>query len=321
MNKLVKLVVFVCLIGLAACQSFSATTTPVPTQVNSAARSKVIGNSVEAAVTTAPGSAFTQTPFPTLTAIIPPTPTATPERVCTEAHGRIVPGAINSDLLDDPLNFEVYLPPCYDASGKTRYPMLILMHGMNNNESQWLRMDVNGIADSLIVSKQVVPFIIVLPREDDTYAYVGNSSFPDAIVNVLIPWVDSHYATCTDRICRAIGGLSRGSGWALRLGLLNWELFGSIGAHSISPFYGDATRLTDWINQIPVDEWPRLYMDIGEDDMVLQEGKEIDSILASLNFDHEWIISEGGHNEDYWHSHLKDYLLWYAEPWALLKIK
>jgi enterochelin esterase-like enzyme len=264
---------------------------------------------------------LTQAPKATLVTPIQPTNTATPERVCTELHGKIVPGQINSDLLDDPLNIEVYLPPCYDASGAISYPMLILMHGMNNNESQWLRMDVNGVADSLILSKQVVPFIIVLPREDDTYAYVGDSSFPDAIVNVLIPWMDSHYATCTDRICRAIGGLSRGSGWALRLGLTNWELFGSIGAHSISPFYGDANRLPDWINQIPADSLPRLYMDIGKDDMVLQEGMDIDSILTSVKYEHEWIISEGGHNEDYWHSHLKDYLLWYAEPWAQLKKK
>lgn len=319
MNKLIKLVVFVCLIGLAACQSFSTTPPPVSTQVNSATRSKVIGNSVEAAVTPAPGSVFTQTPLPALTATLRPSSTSTPEPVCSEPHGKIVPGAINSSQLDDPLNFEVYLPPCYDASGATHYPMLILMHGMNNNESQWLRMDVNGIADSLILTKQVVPFIIVLPREDDTYAYAGSSSFPDAIVNVLIPWIDAHYATCTDRVCRAIGGLSRGSGWALRLGLTNWETFGAIGAHSISPFYGDADRLSDWINQIPTDEWPRLYMDIGKDDMVLQGGEDIDSLLSSINFDHEWIISDGGHNEDYWHTHLKDYLLWYAEPWSGLE--
>ena len=45
----------------------------------------------------------------------------------------------------------------------------------------------------------------------------------------LVPYVDTHYNTCAERDCRAIGGLSRGAQWALRIGLAEWQTFGAIG--------------------------------------------------------------------------------------------
>lgn len=255
---------------------------------------------IPARITTIQAKDITPTPF---------------EKECEEKQGKITPIQLKSDLLDAPLIFKIYLPPCYNPKSQVHYPVLILLHGMYNDENQWIRLGVNGIADSLIVSKKVKPFLIVLPREDDTLENPNESNYPNAIINVLIPWLDNHYATCKERECWAIGGLSRGSGWALRMGLTNWPFFGSIGAHSIAPFYGDPNRFPDWINNIPVSQRPRLYLDIGSSDEALQGGRDFDSLLSSKNFAHEWHIFEGYHIEEYWHSHLMDYLIWYAQPW------
>ena len=111
----------------------------------------------------------------------------------------------------------------------------------------------------LISSGEEPPFLIVLPNEVNNTVAVDDTGFGNAVVNDLVPWIDQHYATCSDRMCRAIGGLSRGSGWALRLGLIHWQIFGAIGSHSISPFEGDYYLAPGWLQAITAATTAPLY--------------------------------------------------------------
>jgi enterochelin esterase-like enzyme len=250
------------------------------------------------------------TPTSTPTATVSPTPVA-----CTETVGTVVAGQIATDLLPAPMNFRVYLPPCYSDSPSVRYPVLYMLHGMNNNDEQWIRIGATKAADILISTGQAPPFLIVMPQEDNWAVDADDTNYGKALVTALMPWIDQHYPTCADRLCRAIGGLSRGSGWAIRLGFTYPDMFSSIGAHSLSPFYGDYDDLPNWLGAIPAASAPRLYIDIGNADISLGFAKLFEGQITKLNFAHEWHIFDGGHNEAYWSAHVMDYLKWYTQPW------
>lgn len=260
----------------------------------------------------------TYTPAPTLTPVLvrsaTPTLTATPEK-CQESQGRIEQQQIKSDLLPAALAFLVYLPPCYSSNPSIRYPVLYFLHGMHADDTQWIRIGATSTADQLISSGEEPPFLIVMPDEVNNTVDVDDTGFGNALVKDLVPWIDKNYATCTESVCRAIGGLSRGSGWALRLGLINWQIFGAIGSHSISPFDGDYYLVPGWLKAIPAGQLPRLYIDIGTYDVSLPNAILFEGLFTKYNVPHEWNQFVGYHNEDYWHAHVADYLRWYGLAW------
>ncbi len=268
----------------------------------------------KATVTATPTATSAETLTPTRQSSPTPTLTATHPK-CTESQGKIERHQINSSLLPAPLAFLVYLPPCYTSKPATRYPVLYFLHGMHSDDTQWVRIGATTTADQLISSKQAPPFLIVMPNEVNNTVDVDDTGFGNAVVTELVPWIDQNYATCTDSVCRAIGGLSRGSGWALRLGLMNWQVFGAIGSHSISPFDGDYYLVPGWLKAIQPGQLPRLYIDMGTYDISLQNAIQMEALFTKDNVPHEWHQFVGYHNEDYWHAHVADYLRWYALAW------
>jgi enterochelin esterase-like enzyme len=234
-------------------------------------------------------------------------------RSCQENAGLVEPYQISHG--GEELTGRIYTPPCYGSDRELLYPVLYLLHGATETDLQWQELGIAAEADRLIAEGEIAPLIIVLPREL-TWVAVPENTFGDSLVQELVPWVDMEYRTLPDREFRAIGGLSRGGNWAVRIGLLHWGLFGSIGAHSTPLFYGDLERLPDWIELIPVGWKPRLYLDIGKDDNNLAVSRKLDALLTRLDYPHEWHLNPGLHNAAYWQGHLADYLLWYNDGWA-----
>ena len=213
-----------------------------------------------------------------------------------------------------PQEFRIYLPPCYDEKTKERYAVLYLLHGQTYTDDQWVRLGAVDAANALIRSGQASPFIIVFP--DDRYWNLPpGPSFGQRLVEELIPHVDSTYRTLPDRSHRAIGGLSRGAGWALRLGLTEWKLFGSIGLHSLAVLQGDASEIKDWLADIPPSARPQVFMDIGEDDPEISMARRVESQFNEYGLTHEWHLYSGAHTEEYWSAHVEEYIEWYAKGW------
>jgi enterochelin esterase-like enzyme len=260
----------------------------------------------------------TPTPFapdePTATLTPAATPTNTPPP-CETMGGQVIEYAVEHDDLIDPLVFRVYEPPCYGKANYGDFPVLYLLHGQTYTDAQWQRLGIAETADQLIADGLIRPYLIVMPLEHDTFADIYKSEFSQSMLEILIPWIDILYDTCADRHCRAIGGLSRGGAWAVHLGFSNWQLFGSIGAHSTPPFNGDLYRLTGWVEAIPPEQLPRVYLDIGRSDIFRPYAAELDATLTALQVPHEWVIPDGEHNEDYWQANLKSYLQWYGLGW------
>src|SRR5262249_39183806 len=148
------------------------------------------------------------------------------------------------DTAKPPQLFLIYLPPCYDQEVNQRYPVLYLLHGQTYIDDQWVRLGAPQAANQLILAGRVAPFIIVFP--DDRYWNLPEGDgFGDRLLNLVMPYVDSHYRTLTDRTSRAIGGLSRGGGWAVHLMFRNVYLFGTVGLHSPAIFEQDGPYLAD----------------------------------------------------------------------------
>lgn len=131
----------------------------------------------------------------------------------------------------------------------------------------------------------------------------------------LIPYIDGTYRTKTDRLYRAIGGLSRGGAWAMHLGISQWQYFGAIGSHSSFYFYGEEYQTKHWFEQIPPEAIPRIFVDIGKDDFLKEPNQQLEEMLLLFDIPHERYIYPGRHEEIYWQAHVEQYLLWYTSAW------
>jgi enterochelin esterase-like enzyme len=263
----------------------------------------------------------TATVTPTTKLIL--SPTATPLQltatatiaVCSDQKGKIKDYSITSKTLGKPVAIKVYTPPCYDTTQK--YPVLYMLHGMTFLDDQWVRIGITDAADKLIEAKEISPLIIVMPQEDSSMLDAAVSKYGDALINDVIPWVDGNLAACTDRACRAIGGLSRGGNWAVRLGLSYPDKFAAIGAHSAPLFVGDLDRLGYWVRQISSpDQVPAIYIDAGKSDEDIIDILNFDAELKRLHVVHEFNEFDGLHDETYWSAHVEEYLRWYASVFA-----
>jgi enterochelin esterase-like enzyme len=213
-----------------------------------------------------------------------------------------------------PQEFYVYLPPCYDENTKTHYPVLYLLHGQTYTYDQWIRLGAVNTLDRLIHSGEIEPFIVVFP--DDRYWNIPfGTGFGQRLIEDIIPYIDSTYRTIPERDQRAIGGLSRGAGWALRLGLTRWDLFSVIGLHSLAVLQGDGSKIERWVTNVPPDAPPGIFMDIGNRDPELTMARFVETTLNENDLSHEWHLYHGAHTEEYWRAHVEEYIRWYAEQW------
>ena len=137
----------------------------------------------------------------------------------------------------------VYLPPKFDASKK--YPVLYLLHGIGGDEREWLQGVPNIIMDNLYADGKAKDMIIVMPngraQENDRAegnVYAGSQAFADFefdLLGSLIPFIEGKYNVYSDKMHRAIAGLSMGGGQSLNFGLAHMDVFAFVGGFSSAP--------------------------------------------------------------------------------------
>jgi enterochelin esterase-like enzyme len=301
----------------AGCSAPAYTGGEIASQPDTSARPDPIQPTARPNPTLTPTARPTQSPTITVppTSRVSPTTTLTPAALaCWQQGGHIENGSLPNKWVSLPLEYSVYLPPCYAEQSERRYPVLYLIHGLGYTNDQWVRLGADGTADRLIASGELSPFIIVMPR-DMLGIRPTRDGFGQALIEDLVPYIDQHYRTLPDRAYRAIGGLSRGAAWAIHLGLQHWEIFGAIGAHSLPMFWTDIPHLRAWLDAIPDESMPRIFMDIGDKDYSIQSTLWVESVLAEKNIPHEWHLFPGYHVEDYWQAHVELYLRFYARDW------
>ncbi len=264
----------------------------------------------------APGSAAqaesTQTPLPSPT-ITPPLHTAAitaspTDLPCAQQPGTVIRGQIADPSLPRYFPFRIYLPACYDEDNGQSYPSLYMLHGLVKDDSQWDLLGIDETADRMIANGDSPPFIVVMPF------HATGIDIETALVDVLVPYIDEHYHTNTDPDFRSIGGLSRGGGLALRIGLKNPDIFHSIGLHSPANV-SSLPYLTNWVDQIPVEVQMHVWIDIGDRDPLLESTQLLITWLEELGLDPQTSINIGFHDNNYWSQHIENYLTWYIGTW------
>jgi enterochelin esterase-like enzyme len=268
----------------------------------------------------------TDLPEPTGTALptetVTESPTSIPHHSPTPTaiscqSGEIESQRLKSELLEAPLKYLVYLPPCYDLQTDRDYPVIYLFHGQTYSNTHWIDLGAVEIANRLISDGELAPFLMVFPYDRDHYDPPTINPFGEAVLTDLIPTIDQTYRTIPDRQHRAIGGISRGGNWAAHLGLQHPEMFGAIGLHSTPIFSTDTNpEIIDWLEVIPIDTFPRLFIDAGKNDRWLQFTLDFVDLIDQANLPHEWHLYPGFHEDVYWQAHLEQYIRWYAAPWS-----
>lgn len=250
-----------------------------------------------------PKTMTTPTPLETQTMV----PTGeSPE--CNDQTGSVISEVIETSIPSQFLTFYIYLPPCYAEDIDRDYPTLYMLHGIQADASQWIDLGISDLSDSLISGGRVEPFIVVMPWQKT------GIDVEVVLIEELVPYIDETYRSRPQPIWRSIGGLSRGGGSALRIGLKHPDVFRTIGLHSPATFY-DAVYVSLWIREISKEEIPRIWIDIGNEDSLRDATLELIALLDELGVPYTSLLPEGDHSPAYWSAHLKEYLLWYALQW------
>jgi hypothetical protein len=99
----------------------------------------------------------------------------------------------------------------------------------------------------------------------------------------------------------------------MRIGLIYWQTFGVIGAHSFAPFRGDFNAAPFWIKAILPEKLPHIWIDVGDSDFIADAARVWKDRLDDYQVPNEWHVLHGFHNENYWSENVGVYLKWYAD--------
>jgi enterochelin esterase-like enzyme len=128
----------------------------------------------------------------------------------------------------------VYLPDGYkDAPG--RFPAVYLLHGAGGKETDWVyKGGARETLDGLIRRALIAPVVVVMPEGGSTWWTDGAvDKAGTALIEELIPFVESKYKVSSERAQRGIAGLSMGGYGSLNLALRHPDKFCAAGM--ISP--------------------------------------------------------------------------------------
>ena len=255
--------------------------------------------------------------------------------------GRVYNLTMPSTLMQGDRNYSVYLPEGYETDTLRRYPVLYLLHGLGNtNTNGWVeRGNVEAIANRVIAEGRACPMVIIMPDAGtDGPGYFNREGWPyeDYFFQELIPYMESHYRILPDAMHRAISGLSMGGGGTLVYALRHPELFAA--ACPLSALVTFPTRSNNdsgWMDKYPqVRAWAtsamqpenapldlirnatpeqlsaisrvRWYIDCGDDDYLYEGNLALYMLLREKQIPFQYRMRDGAHNWLYWQSALPD---------------
>ncbi|MES1166358.1 MAG: alpha/beta hydrolase-fold protein [Pseudomonadota bacterium] len=232
-------------------------------------------------------------------------------------HGTIEINWQRSAVLDGAMRVVwVYTPPGYTAAAGARYPVLYLLHGINDRPAGWIDAgNLNFIADNLIAEKKMAPMILVLPVGHalpfGQPSSANTPAFEEYLLRDVMPLVEARYRVAAGRENRAIAGFSMGAEQSLHVFFNHPDLFASLGAFSPAGFpaleTAHAAILAD-----PADTNAKirlLWIGCGRQDAGHFAGSQrIADVLAAHQIRHVWHPTEGVHNYTLLREYLAEFL-------------
>jgi enterochelin esterase family protein len=191
----------------------------------------------------------------------------------------------------------VYTPPGFNATGKTKYPVLYLIHGGSDTEETWTKVGrANLIADNLIAQGKAKPMIIVMPYGNVRPKPMAD--FTKDVISDIIPFIEANYPVIKESGGRAIAGFSVGGGQTLNIGFTNTDKFSYI--CSYAPYTATdefKKNFTNWSPDAPrINEQLKLFtISVGTGDFLYESVKENIAMFKEKNIKVEPFIVPGGH--------------------------
>ncbi len=198
----------------------------------------------------------------------------------------------------------VWLPPCYEARGRTRYPVLYLNDGQNLFDPATAFAGVAwrvGETAALLIGAQKIPALIIVgvdnTRENRIREYIPYRSadppvprplgarYPDFLKREVMPLVEKNYRVGTGPEYAGLGGSSLGGSISLYTQLAMPGVFGRLLIESPSLFVANRKILEECK---AFRKWPeRVYLGIGtrevgepeKDQRAVQEVRELAKVL------------------------------------------
>jgi S-formylglutathione hydrolase FrmB len=245
---------------------------------------------------------------------------------------------LQSKLIGKTLPYNAILPPDYQSSPRSRYPVLYLLHGFSGHYSDWVTRT------NLAVYAAEYRMIVITPEGKDNWytdsAGTATDKYESYILQELIPDVDQRFRTIQTRYARGIAGLSMGGYGALKFGLKYPDRFvfagslsGALGAatwteenlknmkairDSVFSVYGpvgsetrkrnDIYEITRGLTAARVAALPYFYLDCGTEDFLVDMNQKFAALLREKKIPHEYRELPGNHNWEYWDQQVREVL-------------
>lgn len=236
-------------------------------------------------------------------------------------HGTVSKVWYQSPALNAQRRLSVYTPAGYEG-GKTKYPVLYLLHGSGGDEDAWLELGRTAyILDNLIAQGKAEPMIVVMPN-----GVFYNNAAPGEAVNMFQPtmsnsrsnstkeiedsftdvisFVESHYRTMKGADSRAIAGLSMGGRQSCAISRSHPGTFSYVGMFSgvvVAEGEAEAALAAQMAPKVA----PKLYwIGVGREDGVKVNSLKLKEYCESKGYPVEYYESDGGHIWRNWRVYL-----------------
>jgi predicted alpha/beta superfamily hydrolase len=236
----------------------------------------------------------------------------------------------------------VWLPPAYEDSGETRYPVLYLNDGQNlfdpTTAFAGVHWQVGETAARLIAEQKIPPLIIVgidntkiraceyIPYRslDPRVLKPKGKCYPDFLQREVMPLIEDHYSVFKGAENTGLGGSSLGGLIGLYTHLAAPGVFGRLLIESPSLPVGNRKILKE---SRRIRNWPaRTYLGMGtretgnveKDAKIVGDVRELESILRDAGLDEQRLmvrIDEGApHSESAWAARFPEALEFLYSP-------
>ncbi|MFB3921799.1 MAG: esterase [Terriglobia bacterium] len=241
-------------------------------------------------------------------------------------HGVVHHHFYRSAIVGDDRDYFVYTPPGYNPQKKQRYPVLYLLHGYSDDASAWTAVGrANVILDNLIAQGKVKPMLVVMPLGYGAPEFVEPTSVPggvfrdeklrqrnydrfrDALLQEVIPAVESTYRVAKDRNARAVAGLSMGGTESLYVGLNALDRFAWVGAFSSGGLDDDFVRSFPKLDSKANSQLRLLWIACGTDDRLIDLNRKLREWLKSKDVRFTEIETAGAHSWQVWRRNLAEF--------------
>lgn len=221
----------------------------------------------------------------------------------------------------------VYTPAGYEG-GRSKYPVLYLLHGMGGDEEAWIATGrLAEIMDNLIAQGKAEPMIVVMTNGCTNHVsapgfshegmwrpYMSGSmdgSF-ERMFPSIVEWVDTHYRTIGKKSSRAIAGLSMGGFHAMQISKEYPTMFDYVGLFSAAIFRGkEGVEIYDNLETKLARQFEqgvqKYWIAIGNDDFLYEENVRYRELLNSYGYSYEYRESDKGHIWRNWRIYIAEF--------------